>query len=141
MIREDFKIASDQTTHTEDDHGMDKTIEVGQDMIPVIELATGIIQEVVRDMGDQIITIIEGKTLEVKIMIETGVSHTKDRTKIEGTAEILVTVGQGQVHGLLQIQIGLDALSVGNMIILLGIVQIGKQAGNQNRYNKCSIWM
>ena len=32
MIREDFKIGLDQTC-TEDDQGMDKTIEVGQDMI------------------------------------------------------------------------------------------------------------
>ena len=40
---------------------MDKTIEVGQDMILIIEAATGIIQEVVRGMGDQII-VIEGET-------------------------------------------------------------------------------
>ena len=55
MIREDFKIGLDQTTCTEDDQGMDKTIEVGQDMILTIEVATGIIQEVVRGMGDRII--------------------------------------------------------------------------------------
>ena len=69
-------------------------------------------------------------------MIETGVGHMKDRTEIKGTAEALVTVGQGQVQGWLQIEMGLDALSVGNMIILLGIVQLGKQEGKQNRYNK-----
>ena len=43
-------------------------------MILTIELPTGIIQEVVRDMGDLIITIIEGEMLEVKITIETEVS-------------------------------------------------------------------
>ena len=105
---------------------MDKTIEVGQDMILTIESAMGIIQEVVRGMEDQVITIIEGKTLEVKITIETRVGHMKDRTGMEGTAEALVTVGQGQVQRQLQIEIGLDALSVGNMIILPGTVQLGK---------------
>ena len=67
MIREDFKIGLDQTTYTEDDHGMDKTVEVGQDMILIIEIATGIIQEVIRGMGDQITTIREGKTLKSKL--------------------------------------------------------------------------
>ena len=99
MIKEDFQIGLDQTTCTEDDQGMDKTIEVGKDMILTIEVATGIIQEVVRGMGDRILTIIEGKSLEVEIMIETGVGHMKDRTETERTAEVLVTVGQGQVQG------------------------------------------
>ena len=31
-IREYFRIGLDQTTHTEDDQDMDKSIEVGQDM-------------------------------------------------------------------------------------------------------------
>ena len=48
-----FQDGLDQTTHTEDDQGMDKTIEVGQDMILIIEVAIGIIQEVVRCIGDQ----------------------------------------------------------------------------------------
>ena len=119
---------------------MDKTIEVGQDMILLIEAATGIIQEVVRGVGDQII-IIEGETLAVKIMIEIGVGHMKDRTETEGTIEALVTADQGQVQGQLQIEIGLDALSVGNMIILQETVQLDKQVGKQNKYDKCSIWM
>ena len=38
MIREDIKIGFDQIMHTEDDLGMDKTIEVGQDMILIIEV-------------------------------------------------------------------------------------------------------
>ena len=37
MIREQFKTGLNQTVHTEDDQGMDKTIEVGQDMILIIE--------------------------------------------------------------------------------------------------------
>ena len=99
MIREDFKICLDQMTYTEDDHGMDKTLEVGQDMILIIEIATGIIQEVIRGMGDQITTIREGKTLKVKITIDIEVGHTKDRTETEGTVEALATVDQGQVQG------------------------------------------
>ena len=99
MIREDFQIGLDQTTCTEDDQVMDKTIEVGQDMILTIEVATGITQEVVRGIGDRILTIIEGESLEVKITIETGVGHMKDRIETERTAELLVTVGQGQVQG------------------------------------------
>ena len=52
MIKEDFKIGSDQIMHTEDDQGMDKIIEVGQDMILIIELVMGIMQEVIKGMGD-----------------------------------------------------------------------------------------
>ena len=55
-------------------------------MILIIEVATSIIQEVTKGMGDQIITIREGKILEVKIMTGIGVGHTKDRLEIEGTA-------------------------------------------------------
>ena len=43
MIREDFMTDLDQTLHTEDGQGMDKTIEVGQDMILIIEVVTAII--------------------------------------------------------------------------------------------------
>ena len=64
--QKDFKIGLDQTVHTEGDQGMDKSIEVGQDMILIIEVAMGIIQEVVRDIGDQIITVIEGETYNRK---------------------------------------------------------------------------
>ena len=52
MIREYFKMGLDQTTYTEEDQGMDKTIEVGQDMILIIEVAMAIIQEVARGMED-----------------------------------------------------------------------------------------
>ena len=68
-------------------------------MILIIVVATGIIQEAIKGMGDQIITIIEGETLGIKIMIETGVGHMRDRTEIEGMIEALVTVDQGQVQG------------------------------------------
>ena len=73
-------------------------------------------------MGDRIIIITEGETLEIKIMIGIGVSHMKDRIETEGMIEALVTVDQGQVQGQLQIGIGLDALNVENMPILQGTV-------------------
>ena len=124
MVREDFKIKC-----TEDDQGMDKTIEVGQGMILIIEVAMGIIQEVIRGMGGKIIAITEGETLEIKIMTGIGVGHTKDRAETEGTVEALVIVDQGQVQGHLQIEMELDVLSVGNMITLQGTVQLDKQVG------------
>ena len=80
---------------TEDDQGMDKIIEVGRDMILIIEVATGIIQEVIKGMGDQIIIIIEWETSGTQITIEIGVGHMTDRTEIEGMVEALVTVDQG----------------------------------------------
>ena len=113
----DFKIGLGQTTHTEDDQHMDKIIQVGQDMIQTIEVTMGIVQELARGMGGQIIAIIEEETLEVKITIGIGVDYMKDKIEIEGIAEALVIVNQGHIQGQLQIGIGLDASSVGNMII------------------------
>ena len=40
MNREDVKTGLGQTIHTEEDQGMDKIIEVGQDMIPIIGVVT-----------------------------------------------------------------------------------------------------
>ena len=57
MIREDFRTGLGQTICIEDDHSMNKAIEVGQDMIPIIEAVAGIIQEVMRGMADRIIII------------------------------------------------------------------------------------
>ena len=99
MIREDFKTGLDQTMCTEDDQGMERTIEVGQGMILIIEVAMDITQEVIKGMGDQIIITTEGETLGIKIMIEIGVCHMKDGTEIGGMVEVLVIVDQGQVQG------------------------------------------
>ena len=43
IIKEDLRTGLDQTTCREDDQGMDKTIEVGQDMILIIKVVTDII--------------------------------------------------------------------------------------------------
>ena len=118
-FRGDSKIVLDQTTYTEDDHGMDKSIEVGQDLNLIIEVVTGTIQEVVKCMGGLIIiAIIEGEVTGVQIMMGIGVGHTKERTEIKGIVEVPATVDQGQVQEETQIKTELGALSVGNIIIL-----------------------
>ena len=58
-------------------------------------------------MEDRIIITTEGKALEIKIMIEIGLDHMKDRKEIEGIVEASVTVDHGQVQGQLQIEIGI----------------------------------
>ena len=110
-------------------------------MTLIMEVVTGTIQEVIKGMEDQIIIITEGETLGIRIMIEIGIGHTRDKIEIEGIAEALVTVHQGQIQGWLQIEIGSDALHVGNMTTLQGTVQLGRQVGKQNKFNKCLIWM
>ena len=105
ITNRDFRAVLGQTAHTEEDQGMDKIIQVGQDMILIIEVLTETIWEVIENMGDRII-IIEGETLEIKIMIGIGVGHMRDRTETEGTIEALVIVDQDQVQR--QLQIGID---------------------------------
>ena len=121
-IREDFITGFEQTMHTEDEQGMDKAIEVGQDMIQIIEVVMDIIQEVIKGIGDRILITTEEETLEIKITIEIGVGHTKGRIEIEGMVEALVTVDQDEIQGQLQTEIGLDALNVENATILQGTV-------------------
>ena len=106
MIKEGFRTDLGQTMYTEDSQGMDMTIEVGQDMILIIEVVTAIIQEAIKGMGDRIITVREGETLEIKIMIGTGVGHMQDRIGTEGMVEVLVAVDQDQVEE--QLQVGID---------------------------------
>ena len=76
MVREDFRTDLDHTMYSEHGQGMDKTIEVGQDMILIIEVVMAIIQVAIKGMGDIIIITTEGETLEIKIMIGIGVGHT-----------------------------------------------------------------
>ena len=117
---EDFKTGLGQTIHTEEDQGMDKFIEVGQDMILIIGVIMETISEAVRGVGDKITMIIEGELLETKAMEETGVGHMIGKTEVitEGTIEVSVIVGQGQVPlEQVKTQIALDVLSAENMTI------------------------
>ena len=91
-------------------------------------------------MGGLTITMVQEEVIEVKITIGIGVGHMRDRTEIEEIAEVQVIADQDLVQGQVQIEIGLDASSVGNTITLQGNVQLGKQVGKQRKYSKCSIW-
>ena len=75
---------------TEDIQDIFQIIEAGQDMILIIEVVMGIMQEVIKGMGGSIIIIItiEGVVIEIKIMIGTGAGHMKDRVEIEETVEV-----------------------------------------------------
>ena len=89
MIRENIKTGSGQTMCMEDIQDIVRFIEAGQDIILIIEVVTGIVHEVTKDMVDLIIiAIIEGVVIEIKIMIGTGVGHMKDRIGIEGRLEV-----------------------------------------------------
>ena len=69
-----------------------------------------------------------GETLETKFRKETGVGHMIGIEEIiEGTIEASVTVDQGQAQGQVQIEMGLDVLSVKSTIILQEIAQQHKQ--------------
>ena len=92
MIREDIKAGLGQTMHTEDIQDIVKIIEAGQDMILIIEVVMGIIQEVIEGMEGIIIVIIEEVAIEIKIMIEIRVGHMKDRIEMEETVEAQVIV-------------------------------------------------
>ena len=87
MIREDIKAGLGKTLCTEDIQDIIKIIEVGQDMILMIEVVMGIIQEVMQGMEGIIIVIIEEVVIEIKIMTEIGVDHMKDRIEMEETVK------------------------------------------------------
>ena len=92
--------------------------------------------------------IIEVKILEVDIEViiemmtfKRGRSRSrKDNIQVilKGMTEVVV-IGQDQVQEPVLIGIGLDVSNVGNMIILLKIVQIHKHRKSQSRYKKCVI--
>ena len=110
MNGEDSRTGLVQTTHTEEDQGMDKIIEVGQDMILIIGVVMEIIWEVIGDMGDRII-IIEEETLGIRTMTEVGIDHMRDKIETEEMIETLVTVDWDQVWEQVQIGTGLDVSS------------------------------
>ena len=53
--------------------------------------------EVIKGMEDT--TIMEEVVIEIKLIIEEGVGHLKDRIKVGEMTEVRVTVGLGQVLG------------------------------------------
>ena len=67
-------MAGSEIMHTGAAHHIIKILEVDIRVTLIIEEITGIMLEVVRDIGT-IIVITGGTTIEVKIMIEIGVDH------------------------------------------------------------------
>ena len=84
-------------------------------------------------MGSLIIIMVQEEVIQVKITIGIGVGQMRDRPGMEEIVEVQALVDQDLVQGQVQIGIGLDALSVGNMITLQGNVQLGKQVGKQKQ--------
>ena len=62
---------------------------------------------------------------EIKLIIEEGVGHLKDRIEVGEMTEVGVTVGLGQVLGQAQTETEFHASSVESMIILHENVQLG----------------
>ena len=57
-------------------------MEARQDIILIMEVVMGITQEVIKGMRGLIITIIEGKVIEVKITIGIGVGHMREGREV-----------------------------------------------------------
>ena len=125
--------------------GIIKILEVERDIVPTIEVVMPIIHEVVRDMeGIIIIITIEEVAIEIKIIIEIGVDHLKDRAEIGEMAGVQVKAGVGQVLEQVETEIGFDALNVESTITLHENVQLDKPdnlVGKLNKYSRCLIWM
>ena len=123
MMRVMIRIGIGQIVETEWHHLM---VEVSMDSIIGEDYITLIIIEMTIIIEETILE--KHKTIEVRIL----------EVILEGVIEIVI-VGLDQVQELVLIETGSDALSVGNMIILLKNVKICRQKMSQNKYNKCII--
>ena len=74
--------------------------------------------------------------IEMIILGEVGVGLGIDNFLIILEGMIKAVVGLEKVQELAPIENGLDAVSVGNMIILLRTVQLHEKKRNQNKYNR-----
>ena len=81
-----------------------------------------IMHEVIKSMEDM--AIMEEVVTEIKLVIEEGVGHLKDRIEVGEMTEVRVTAGLGQVLGQVQIKTEFDASNVESMIILHENVQL-----------------
>ena len=79
-------------------------------------------------------------TIQMTILKEVDIGPGKDSIQVilEGMFKAVV-VDQDQVQEPVLIEIELDVLNVGNMIILLMTVQTQRWKENQNKYSKCII--
>ena len=96
--------------------------------------------EVIKCMGE-IMVVIEGMVIKIKIMTGIGIGHLRDRIEVGEMIEVSVIIGQDQVLEQVQTETGLGVSNVGSTTILQGNVQQGKRVGRQSKYSRCSIWM
>ena len=74
-----------------------KILGVEQHLVPIIEVVMAIMHEVIKGMEDMAIT--EEVVTEIKLIIEEGVGHLKNRIEVGEMTEVRVTAGPGQVLG------------------------------------------
>ena len=79
--------------------------------------------EAIKGMEDT--TIMEEVAIGIKLIIEAGEGHLRDKIEIGEMTEVRVTVGLGQVLGQVQIETEFNASSAESMIILHKNVQLG----------------
>ena len=78
-----------------------KILGVGQHIVSIIEVFMVAEHEVIKSMED--ITIMEEVVTEIKLIIEEGVGHLKDRIEVGEMIEVGVRVGLSQALGQVQI--------------------------------------
>ena len=78
--------------------------------------------ETIKGMKDTTIT--KEVAIGIKLIIEAGVCHLRDKIEAGEATEVRIIVGLGQVLWQVQIEIEFDALSVENMTILHKNVQL-----------------
>ena len=130
MIKIDIKIVTDQTVeigecHTEVELNTDKTIEEGCSMFRIIEVILG--EEILEKCEIIEVKIVEVDievTLEMTTLAEVEVGIQKDSIQVILEEMRKIVVGLDQVQESVLIDIGLDVLNVGSMIILQKTVQI-----------------
>ena len=131
--------------HSVVEYNMDRVTETDQGIIRPVEVILE--EEISEGICDQIriieIKIIQGdieENIETRIIkeVEVGLGIDSIPIILEGMIEVMV--GLDQVQELVPIEIELDAINVGNIIILLRTVQLLKQKRSQTKFNKCTIW-
>ena len=101
---------------TEITQGIIKTLGIEHHIIPITELAMTTMHEAIKGIEDTMI--MEEVAIGVKLIIEAGVGHLRDKIEIREMTEVKVTVGLGQVLGQVQIETELDALRLESMNLL-----------------------
>ena len=92
-----IEVGLDLVTSIEVVQNIIQILGVEQPIVPIIEVVMATVHEVIKGMED--ITITEEMVTEIKLIIEEGVGHLKDRIEVGEMTEVGVTIGLGQVLG------------------------------------------